>query len=174
MLKTLVGYPTGSEEFVVVERMTTTFEAAQRVLEPGQLVEFQKKADAVYVDPAVIEYAVRLASATRSPGTVGLPELARYLSFGASPRASINLVLAGKALAFLRGRDFARPQDVRDLARDVMRHRLVLSYEALAEGIGPDDLLGPILEAVTMPDVPLRERRQTQPNAEAPWAAGPR
>jgi MoxR-like ATPase len=174
MLKTLVGYPTGSEEFVVVERMTTTFEAAQRVLEPGQLVEFQKKADAAYVDPAVIEYAVRLASATRSPGTVGLPELARYLSFGASPRASINLVLAGKALAFLRGRDFARPQDVRALARDVMRHRLVLSYEALAEGIGPDDLLGAILEAVTMPEVPLRERRQTQPNAEAPWAAGPR
>jgi MoxR-like ATPase len=174
MLKTLVGYPTASEEFVVVERMTTTFEAAQRVLEPGQLVEFQKKSDAVYVDPAVIEYAVRLAGATRSPGTVGLPDLARYLSFGASPRASINLVLAGKALAFLRGRDFARPQDVRDLARDVMRHRLVLSYEALAEGVGPDDLLGPILEAVTMPDVPLRERRQTQPTSEAPWAAGPR
>jgi MoxR-like ATPase len=174
MLKTLVGYPTASEEFVVVERMTTTFEAAQRVLEPGQLVEFQKKADAVYVDPAVIEYAVRLAGATRSPGAVGLSDLARYLSFGVSPRASINLVLAGKALAFLRGRDFARPQDVRDLARDVMRHRLVLSYEALAEGIGPDDLLGPILDAVTMPDVPLRERRQAQPSSEAPWAAGPR
>jgi MoxR-like ATPase len=174
MLKTLVGYPTASEEFVVVERMTTTFEAAQRVLEPGQLVELQKKADAIYVDPAVIEYAVRLAGATRSPGAAGLPDLARYLSFGVSPRASINLVLAGKALAFLRGRDFARPQDVRDLARDVMRHRLVLSYEALAEGIGPDDLLGPILDAVTMPDVPLRERRQTQPSSEAPWAAGPR
>ena len=175
MLKALVGYPTASEEFVVVERMTTTFEAAQRVLEPGQLVEFQKRADAVYVDPAVIEYAVRLVGATRSPGAVGLPDLARYLSFGASPRASINLVLAGKALAFLRGRDFARPQDVRDLARDVMRHRLVLSYEALAEGIGPDDLLGPILDAVTMPDVPLRERRQQpQPTSETPWAAGPR
>jgi MoxR-like ATPase len=180
MLKTLIGYPTASEEFVVVERMTTTFEAAQRVLEPGQLVEFQKQADAVYVDPAVIEYAVRLTSATRSPGSVGLPDLARYLSFGASPRASINLVLAGKALAFLRGRDFARPQDVRDLARDVIRHRLVLSYEALAEGIGPDDLLSPILDAVTMPDVPLRERRQTpsgyqtQGTSEAPWTAGPR
>jgi MoxR-like ATPase len=175
MLKALVGYPTASEEFVVVERMTTTFETAQRVLEPGQLVEFQKRTDAVYVDPAVIEYAVRLVGATRSPGVVGLPDLARYLSFGASPRASINLVLAGKALAFLRGRDFARPQDVRDLARDVIRHRLVLSYEALAEGIGADDLLGPILDAVTMPDVPLRERRQQpHPTAEAPWAAGPR
>jgi MoxR-like ATPase len=181
MLKTLIGYPTASEEFVVVERMTTSFEVAQRVLEPGQLVEFQKQADAVYVDPAVIEYAVRLASATRSPESVGLPDLGRYLSFGASPRASINLVLAGKALAFLRGRDFARPQDVRDLARDVMRHRLVLSYEALAEGIGPDDLLSPVLDAVTMPDVPLRERRQQsttqgfgQAPAQATWSTGPR
>jgi MoxR-like ATPase len=168
MLKTLVGYPSPAEEFVVVERMTTTYETAQRVLDPEQLVAFQRKADQVYVDPAVIEYAVRLATATRAPAAVGLPDLARFLSFGASPRASINLVLAGKALAFLRGRDFARPQDVRDMARDVMRHRLVLSYEALAEGIGADDLLTPVLDAVTMPDVPLRERRQQ--TSEAPWS----
>jgi MoxR-like ATPase len=172
MLKTVIGYPTPSEEFVVVERMTTRLEPTQRVLEPGQLVEYQKQADAVYVDPAVIEYAVRLVGATRDPASVGLPEIAKYLSFGASPRASINLVLAGKALSFLRGRDFARPQDVRDLAHDVMRHRLVLSYEALAEGIGPDDLLEPILRAVSMPDVPLRERRPQQ--SEAAWTAQPR
>jgi MoxR-like ATPase len=170
MLKTMVGYPSASEEFVVVERMTTTFETAQKVLEPGQLVEFQKKTDAVYVDPAVIEYAVRLATATRAPDTVGLPDLARYLSFGASPRASINLVLAGKALAFLRGRDFARPQDLRDLALDVMRHRLVLSYEALAEGVTADDLLSPILAAVTMPEEPMRDRRQQSgPTPEVQW-----
>jgi MoxR-like ATPase len=170
MLKTMVGYPSASEEFVVVERMTTTFEAAQKVLEPGQLVEFQKKADAVYVDPAVIEYAVRLATATRAPDTVGLPDLARYLSFGASPRASINLVLAGKALAFLRGRDFARPQDLRDLALDVMRHRLVLSYEALAESVTADDLLTPILAAVAMPEEPMRDRRQQPgPTPEVQW-----
>ncbi|GAB3072454.1 MULTISPECIES: AAA family ATPase [unclassified Phycicoccus] len=172
MLKTVIGYPTPSEEFVVVERMTTRLEPTQRVLDPERLVEYQQQADAVYVDPAVIEYAVRLVGATRNPASVGLPELARYLSFGASPRASINLVLAGKALSFLRGRDFARPQDVRDLAFDVMRHRLVLSYEALAEGIGPDDLLEPILRAVSMPDVPLRDRRPQQ--TEAPWTAGPR
>ncbi|GAA2734818.1 MoxR family ATPase [Pedococcus aerophilus] len=172
MLKTVIGYPTPSEEFVVVERMTSRLEPTQRVLEPGQLVEYQKQADAVYVDPAVIEYAVRLVGATRNPASVGLPEIAKYLSFGASPRASINLVLAGKALSFLRGRDFARPQDVRDLAFDVMRHRLVLSYEALAEGIGPDDLLEPILRAVSMPDVPLRERRPQQ--SEASWTAQPR
>ncbi len=172
MLKTLIGYPTPSEEFVVVERMTTRLEPTQQVLEPGQLLAYQEQADAVYVDPAVIEYAVRLVGATRDPASVGLPELAKYLSFGASPRASINLVLAGKALSFLRGRDFARPQDVRDLAFDVMRHRLVLSYEALAESIGPDDLLEPILRAVSMPDVPLRDRRPQQ--SEAPWTAAPR
>ena len=168
MLKTLIGYPSAAEEFVVVERMTTTYEAAQQVLTPEQLVAYQRQADKVYVDPAVIEYAVRLATATRSPEAFGLSDLARYLSFGASPRASINLVLAGKALAFLRGRDFARPQDVRDLARDVVRHRLVLSYEALADGVTADELLTPVLEAVTMPDVPLRERR-TQ-TGEAPWS----
>jgi MoxR-like ATPase len=172
MLKTVIGYPTPSEEYVVVERMTSTIEATQRVLEPGQLVEYQRRADAVYVDPAVIEYAVRLVGATRAPVSVGQPDLARYLTFGASPRASINLVLAAKALAFLRGRDFARPQDVRDLAFDVMRHRLVLSYEALAEGISADDVLEPVVAAVSMPDVPLRDRRP-QPS-EAPWTAGPR
>jgi len=172
MLKTVIGYPTPSEEYVVVERMTSTIEATQRVLEPGQLVEYQRRADAVYVDPAVIEYAVRLVGATRAPASVGQPDLARYLTFGASPRASVNLVLAAKALAFLRGRDFARPQDVRDLAFDVMRHRLVLSYEALAEGIGADDVLEPVVAAVSMPDVPLRDRRP-QPS-EAPWTAGPR
>ena len=158
MLKTLVGYPTPAEEYVVVERMTTRLDPPVQVLTVEQLLEYQRRTDEVYVDPAVIEYAVRLAAATRQPGQVGLPDLARYLSFGASPRASINLILAAKALAFLRGRDFARPHDVRDLARDVMRHRLVLSYEALAEGISADDLLGPVLEAVGMPDVPLRER----------------
>jgi MoxR-like ATPase len=110
--------------------------------------------------------------ATRAPASVGLPDLARYLTFGASPRPSINLVLAAKALAFLRGRDFARPQDVRDLAFDVMRHRLVLSYEALAEGIGADDVLEPVVATVSMPDVPLRERRP-QPS-EATWNTGPR
>ncbi|WP_270887260.1 AAA family ATPase [Pedococcus sp. 5OH_020] len=172
MLKTLVGYPTPSEEYVVVERMTTPLEATQRVLDPEQLVQLQRKADGVYVDPAVIEYAVRLAGATRQPGSAGLPDLARFVTFGASPRASINLVLAGKALAFLRGRDFARPQDIRDLALDVMRHRLVLSYEALAEGVDADGVLGPVVEAVTMPDVPLRERRAQQ--SEAPWTSSPR
>jgi MoxR-like ATPase len=156
MLKVLVGYPTPAEEFVVVERMTTAVEKTTPVISTEQLQAYQRAADAVYVDPGIIEYAVRLATATRDPAQAGRPELARYLSFGASPRASINLVLGAKALAFLRGRDYALPTDARDLSRDVLRHRIVLSYEALADGISPDELLGPILEAVPIPDIPLR------------------
>jgi MoxR-like ATPase len=158
MLKVLVGYPTPAEEFVVVERMTSPREATVRVVDTDQLRTYQRAADEVYVDPGVIEYAVRLATATRHPASVGLPDLARYLSFGASPRASINLILGAKALAFLRGRDYALPVDARDLARDVLRHRLVLSYEALADGVSADDLLGPVLDSVALPDIPMRER----------------
>jgi MoxR-like ATPase len=163
MLKVLVGYPTPAEEYVVVERMTTPREATTRVIDTAELLEYQRLTDAVYVDPAVIQYAVRLAGASRATASVGLPELAKYLSYGASPRASINMVLAAKALAFLRGRGYALPTDVRDLARDVMRHRLVLSYEALADGISPDDLLGPILAAVPLPEV--------APPQGQPWRA---
>jgi MoxR-like ATPase len=161
----LVGYPTPEEEFVVVERMTSPPAALATVIDTDQLRGYQQAADAVYVDPGIIHYAVRLATATRAPGQVGLPELARYLSFGASPRASINLVLAARALAFLRGRDYALPVDARDLARDVLRHRLVLSYEALADGVTADDLLTPVLDAVPLPDVPLRERTGAGPAA---------
>ncbi len=157
MLTVVVGSPTPAEEFVVVERMTSAPQPASRVIDIEQLLAYQRAADAVYVDPGIIQYAVRLATATRRPAEVGQPDLARYLSFGASPRASINLVLAAKALAFLRGRSYVLPLDARDLARDVLRHRVVLSYEALADGISPDDLLGPILDAVPLPDVPLRE-----------------
>src|SRR6478752_3253918 len=158
MLKVLIGYPSAAEEFVVVERQIATAVATVQVLDPDRLRDFQREADAVYVDPAVIEYAVRLATATRDPAAAGRGDLARLLTYGASPRASINLVLAGRALAFLRGRDYALPDDVRDLARDVLRHRIVLSYEALAEDLSADDLLTPILEAVPVPTAPLRER----------------
>jgi len=169
MLKVLVGYPTLAEEFVVVERMTSALDGTTRVIDTDQLREYQRITDAVYVDPGIIQYAVLLASATRNPAMVGLPDLARYLSFGASPRASINVVLGAKALAFLRGRDYALPADARDLARDVLRHRIVLSYEALADGISPDDLLGPVLDAVALPDIPMRERGA--PTGVRPWSA---
>ncbi len=158
MLKVLVGYPTATEEFVIVERMTGALQAVQKVIDTDQLLQLQQAAAEVYADPALIEYAVKLVSATRNPQLVGQGEIAHYILFGASPRASINLILAGRALAFVRGRNYALPQDVRDLALDVIRHRLVLSYEALADNISSDDLLKRILNAVPLPEVPLHER----------------
>ncbi len=157
MLKVLVGYPSQTEEFVIVERMTGSLQPLQKVLTTDQLLELQKKADQVYVDPALIEYAVRIVTATRQLKDYGLPELEHYLMFGASPRASINLVLTARALAFVRGRNYALPQDVLDMALDVMRHRLVLSYEALSDNVTSDDLLKSILDRIPIPVVPLRE-----------------
>jgi MoxR-like ATPase len=158
MLKVLVGYPSQTEEFVIVERMTGFIDAVQKVLTTDELLDLQKKAYQVYVDPAVIEYAIRMVTATRQPKEFGLPQLERYLTFGASPRASINLILTAKALAFVRGRDYILPQDVLDMALDVIRHRLVLSYEALSDDVSPDDLLQQILDRIPIPVVPLHER----------------
>jgi len=157
MLKVLVGYPSSSEEFVIVERMTGTIPTAGKVLPTDELLAMQQAADKVYVDPALYEYAVRLATATRAPDRHGLGELQRYITFGASPRASINLILTARALAFVRGRDYALPDDVLDMALDVMRHRLVLSFEALSDGVTSDAILGTIIDRIPVPVVPLRE-----------------
>jgi MoxR-like ATPase len=158
MLKVLVGYPTPNEEFVIVERMTSALQAVQKVLTTDQLVGLQKETDQVYVDPALMEYAVRMVIATRKPASVGLKELDHYIMFGASPRASINLILTARALAFVRGRSYALPQDVLDMALDVMRHRMVLTYEALSDNVTGDDVLKKILDKIPIPVVPLREK----------------
>jgi MoxR-like ATPase len=158
MLKVLVGYPSATEEFVIVERMTSYLEPSAPVLDIASLRLLQRNADAVYVDPSLIEYAVKLSGATRDPGSVGLSELAKYVTFGASPRASINMILAAKALAVIRGRDYAIPEDVRELAPDVLRHRLVLSYQALADDVRPDHLISKVLGAVRLPEVSHRDR----------------
>lgn len=165
MLKVLVGYPSSTEEFVIVERMTAAVQAAQKVLTTDQLVALQKEVDKVYVDPALMEYAVRMVSATRKPSEVGLKELDRFIMFGASPRASINLILTARALAFVRGRNYALPQDVLDMALDVMRHRIVLSYEALSENVTGDILLNKILDRIPIPVVPLHEHVNVNSNA---------
>jgi len=162
MLKVLVGYPTGTEEFVIVERMTSALQAVQKVLTTDELLGLQQTADKVYVDPALIEFAVRMVTATRQPKDVGLPDLQRYLMFGASPRASINLILTARALAFMRGRGYVLPQDVLDMAFDVIRHRLVLSYEALSDNVSADDILKQILDRLPIPVVPLRERLEAR------------
>jgi MoxR-like ATPase len=164
MLKVLVGYPDTTEEFVIVERMTGMLDKVQKVLTTEQLVGLQKQVDKVFVDPALIEYAVRLVASTRQPKQIGLEELERYILYGASPRASINLILTGRALAYVRGRNYALPQDVLDMALDVMRHRLVLSYEALSDNVSSDDVLNKILDRIPIPVVPLRENANTRVN----------
>jgi MoxR-like ATPase len=158
MLKVLIDYPTPTEEFVIVERQTAAPDHAGKAVDAEQLTRLQQAADGVFVDPALIEYAVKLANATRDVASVGLGDLSRFVTFGASPRASINLILAGRALALVRGREYALPQDLREIAHDVLRHRFVLSYEALADGVTADDIVDRILAAVPGPELALRER----------------
>ena len=165
MLKVLVDYPSPTEEFVIVERMTTNVNPAMKVLGSAELLQMQQIVDSVYVDPALMDYAVRVVTATRQPESVGLRDLARYVTFGASPRGSINMILSAKALAFLRGRDYALPHDVTDLALDVLRHRIVLSYEALADNVSADSILTRVIASIPVPDVPLRESRSAYDDA---------
>jgi MoxR-like ATPase len=165
MLKVLVGYPSPTEEFVIVERMTSALQTVQKVLTTEQLRALQTKVDQVYVDPALIEYSVRMVTATRNPKEIGLKEIEHYIQFGASPRASINLILTGRALAFVRGRDYVLPQDVLDMAMDVLRHRVVLSYEALSDNVSSDDILKKILDRIPLPVVPLHEHTRARINA---------
>jgi MoxR-like ATPase len=158
MMKVLVDYPSSTEEFVIVDRALNPGPPAQAIINPDQLLAMQRQVDQVYVDPSLMEYSVRLATATRQPAAVGLGDLTRYVTFGASPRASINLVLAARALAFVRGRDYALPQDLTELALDILRHRLVLSYEALSDDVTPDAVVSRIMAALPVPDVALQGR----------------
>jgi MoxR-like ATPase len=156
MMKVLVGYPSEEEEFVIVERVTGPAHATQAVASTEQLAALQRECRKAYVEPSLIQYAVRLAAVTRDPKRHGLAELEKHITYGASPRASIHLIEAARALAFLRGRDYALPEDVSDLVLDVFRHRLVLSYEALADGLTADDVLRRVMKQVRMPDKPLQ------------------
>jgi MoxR-like ATPase len=153
LMKVLIGYPTRSEETEVVLRMGVNPPSAKQVMTPEDVLALQKAADEVYVDRGVVDYAVNVVFATRDPGSFGLGELADLLQYGASPRASLGLIAAGRALALLRGRRYALPQDVFDVAPDVLRHRLVLSYEALARDLTADHLLARILSTVPAPRV---------------------
>jgi MoxR-like ATPase len=155
MMKVLIGYPSEEEEFVIVERVTGAPVAASAVATIDELSALQRECRAGYVDPSLMQYAVKLVSATREPQRYGLGDLARFITFGASPRASINLVDGARALAFLRGRAYALPQDVVDLVPDVLRHRLVLSYEAFAEGLSADDLVARVMAKLPAPEKPL-------------------
>jgi MoxR-like ATPase len=155
MMKVLVGYPTEEEEFVIVDRVTGVPNDVAPMASTEQLNTLQHECQNGYVDPSLKQYAVRLATATRDPDRFGVKDVAKYLSFGASPRASINLIEGARALAFLRGRAYVLPEDVKDLVPDVFRHRLVLTYEALAEGMTPDQLIHRIMQHIPAPDKPL-------------------
>jgi MoxR-like ATPase len=156
MMKVLVDYPSEGEEFVIVDRVTGVTEpGVAAVATTEQLSALQRECRSVYVEPALIQYAVRLAAATRNPERYGLPELAKYLAFGASPRAPIHLIEGARALAHLRGRTYALPEDVTDLVLDVFRHRPVLTYEALSEGMTADSLILRIMQRIPAPEKPL-------------------
>jgi len=158
MMKVLVSYPSSTEEHAIVDRALRPAEPIRAMLTPEDLIRMQERVQQLYVDPAITDYAVRLVAATRLPGLAGLDDMKRYLTYGASPRASIALVVGGRALAFLRGRDYVLPYDVSELASDVLRHRVVLSYEALADDVSADDIIARVLDAVPEPEVVLQSR----------------
>jgi MoxR-like ATPase len=155
MMKVLVGYPTEEEEFVIVERVTGVAKAVSSVATTDQLSVLQRECRGGYVDPSLTQYAVRVVAATRNPDRYGIKDLQKYISYGASPRASIHLIEGARALAYLRGRDYVLPEDVIDVTADVLRHRLVLTYEALAESLSADQLVTRILEHIPAPEKPL-------------------
>ncbi len=155
MMKVVVDYPSEEEEFVIAQRVTGVMANVSAVASMGQLAELQHECRQVYVDPSLIQYAVKLVSATRRPERYDLPDIAKYLTFGASPRATIGLIEGARALAFMRGRGYALPEDMTGLVGDVMRHRLVLSYEALAEGLNADAIIERVVKKIPVPDKPL-------------------
>jgi MoxR-like ATPase len=152
MFKLVVTYPERREEREVLDRMTAGEEpAARRMLEPERVLRARALVRTIYADDRIKEYVLDLVGATRTPAAAGLAELAPLIEFGASPRAGIFLLRAAKAHAFLQGRAYVTPDDVKALALDILRHRVILTYRADADGIGPDELLRRILEAVQVP-----------------------
>jgi MoxR-like ATPase len=158
MMKVIVDYPSHAEEHAIVDRALRPPEPIQAMLTAEDLIRMRERVQEVYVDPAIVDYSVRLVTVTRSLGIAGLGELERYVTYGASPRASIALVIGARALAFLRGRDYVLPHDLTELALDVLRHRIVLSYEALADDVDADTIITRVLGAVRAPEVVLQNR----------------
>src|SRR5215510_11779907 len=161
LFKIVVGYPTDVEEREIVYRVGVRAPVPAAVLDSEQLVRLQERADAVFVHNALVDYAVRLVFATREPTRYGVFDVAQLIQYGASPRASLGIVRAARALALMRGRDYALPQDLSDIAADVLRHRLVLSYDALADDISADRIVDRILESVPTPTVAPRQSATT-------------
>lgn len=156
MMKVLVSYPSETEEFVIVQRQIGQAIELVSMANTSELSTIQQACKNGYVDPALIQYAVKIVAATRYPELYGLPELSPLISFGASPRGTISLIEGARARAFLRGRSYVLPEDVQDLVVDVLRHRIVLSYEAIAQGKTSDDVIHTLLKAIPVPVQPLQ------------------
>ena len=156
MMKVLVDYPSEEEEFVIAERVTGAPVDVNAVADTFQLAALQRECRAVFCDPALMQYAVKLVGATRRPAQYDMADAAKYITYGASPRATIGMIEGGKAMALMRGRRYVLPEDITDLVPDVLRHRVVLSYEALAEGVSVEALIERILKKVAAPDKPLQ------------------
>ncbi|WP_298812556.1 MoxR family ATPase [uncultured Gordonia sp.] len=153
LFKVLVGYPSVEEEREIVYRMGNSVPTVSPVLDPHTMVRLQKVAGNVFVHHALVDYVVRVINATRRPAEVGLTDVAGWLSYGASPRATLGIVAAARALALVRGRDYVIPQDVVEMIPDVLRHRLVLSYDALADEVDADQVITRVLQTVGLPQV---------------------
>ncbi|MGX7829753.1 AAA family ATPase [Actinokineospora sp. 24-640] len=156
LFKIIVEYPTAEEEREIVYRMGVTPPVPEQVISPEELIRLQNVAARVFVHHALVDYTVRLVLATRTPAEHGLADVAGWIAYGASPRASLGIVAAARALALVRGRDYVLPQDVVDVVPDVMRHRLVLSYDALADGVPVDHMIARVLQTVPLPQVSAR------------------
>lgn len=166
LFKVLVDYPTDSEEREIVYRMGVSTPEPERILNAEDMIDLQNATDEVFVHNALVDYAVRIVMATRKPAEAGQPGLAGHIEYGASPRASLGLIRATRAIALLRGRDYALPQDLEAIVRDVLRHRLVLSYDAIADGISSEQILDQLLRAIPAPTV--TPRQGAQPNGSTP------
>jgi MoxR-like ATPase len=153
LMKVLVDYPTAQQEAEIVRRMSVSPPRAEQVLDDDRLMMLQRAADEVFVHDAVLDYAERLVLATRDPKDHGLEDIAEHIAHGASPRATLGLVAGARALALLRGRKYALPQDIYDVARDVLRHRVLLSYEALADGVDAEQVVERVVRTVLAPRV---------------------
>ncbi|WP_019203027.1 MoxR family ATPase [Tsukamurella sp. 1534] len=153
LFKVVVGYPSVEEEREIVYRMGTTPPTASQVLDPATVQRLQRAASEVFVHHALVDYVVRVIAATRTPREFGLDDVASWITYGASPRATLGIVAAARALALLRGRDYVVPQDVVEIIPDVLRHRLVMSYDALADEVTPDQAINRVLQTIALPQV---------------------
>ncbi len=173
LMKINVDYPTVEEEREIIYRMGVEPPTAETVMTTDELMDLQAQASRVFVHHALVDYVVRVVFATRTPKDLGLQDVDQWVSYGASPRASLGLVAAARAMALVRGRDYVLPQDVLDIAGDVLRHRLVLSYDALADAVPADHIVKRILSAVPVPQVSARPMGGQQGMPPRPAQARP-